>query len=295
MNHPTEPLAIIGAHCCVPGAFSPEEFWQNLSQGKVAISHISEARYPFDVYKSEQSGFWGKSNNNLCSVVDLAEFNNRYKPDFLKELVSGGVSPEDIPEETDLALASFTAYNAIKKAGFDPFNLPRVPFSVYTGMVRLSDGFTNTLARQAAPMWLQILEQTSGLSSEELNSVAQDFEEYLSKEDDTLEPYFHKTDKMYSHFISRKIQSLFKLNGQGFTFDDACSSSLASLYLAQRFLALHPEGMALCGGYHLIYRNSINLFSQNKAGSDIGSMPFDERANGLIQGEGCSYLLVRPL
>ena len=295
MNHPTEPLAIIGAHCCVPGAFSPEEFWQNLSQGKVAISHISEARYPFDVYKSEQSGVWGKSNNNLCSVVDLAEFNNRYKPDFLKELVSGGVSPEDIPEETDLALASFTAYNAIKKAGFDPFNLPRVPFSVYTGMVRLSDGFTNTLARQAAPMWLQILEQTSGLSSEELNSVAQDFEEYLSKEDDTLEPYFHKTDKMYSHFISRKIQSLFKLNGQGFTFDDACSSSLASLYLAQRFLALHPEGMALCGGYHLIYRNSINLFSQNKAGSDIGSMPFDERANGLIQGEGCSYLLVRPL
>lgn len=295
MNYATEPLAILGAHCCVPGAFSPEEFWQNLSQGKVSVSNISEARYPFDVYKSEQSGVWGKSNNNLCSVVDLKEFNSRYKPDFIKELVANGVAPDDIPEETGMALASFAAYNAIKSAGYDPFNLPQVPFSVYTGMVRLSDGFTNTLVRQAAPLWLQILEQASGLSSGELNSVGQDFEDYLRKEDDTLEPYFHKTDKKYSHFISRKIQCLFKLNGQGFTFDDACSSSLASLYLAQQFFALHPEGMALCGGYHLIYRNNINLFSQNKAGSDIGSMPFDNRANGLIQGEGCSYLLVRPL
>ena len=295
MNYPTEPLAIIGAHCCAPGAFSPEVFWQNLSQGKVSVSNISEERYPFSIYKSDQSGIWCKSNNNLCSVVDLPLFNSQYKPAFLKELIAGGVAPEDIPDETGMVLASFTAYNAIKSAGFDPFKLPQVPFSVFTGMVRLSDGFTNSVVRQAAPMWLQMLEQASGLSKDELKSIARDFEEYLNKEDDTLEPYFHKTDKKYSHFISRKIQSLFKLNGQGFTFDDACSSSLASLYLAQRFFVLHPEGLALCGGYHLIYRNSINLFSHNKAGSDVGSMPFDERANGLIQGEGCSYLLVRPL
>ena len=295
MNYPTESLAIIGAHCCVPGAFSPEEFWQNLSMGKVTVTNISETRYPFGIYKSDENGVWGKSNNNLCSVIDLPVFNSQFKPDFIKELIAGGVSPEDVPQETDLALASFTAFNAIKKAGFDPFNLPQVPFSVYTGMVRLSDGFTNTLARQAVPMWLQILQQSSGLSSQELNSIGQDFENYLNKEDEALEPYFHKTDKRYSHYISRTIQSLFKLNGQGFTFDDACSSSLAALYLAQRYFALHPEGMALCGGYHLIYRNSINVFSHNKAGSDFGSMPFDERANGLIQGEGCSYLLVRPL
>ncbi|MBR6435469.1 MAG: hypothetical protein IKS45_03075, partial [Thermoguttaceae bacterium] len=189
----------------------------------------------------------------------------------------------------------FTAYNAIKSSGYNPFNLPCVPFSVYTGMVLLSEGFTNALARQAAPFWLEMLQQSSGLSSEELDSIGQDFEDYLSKEDESFEPYFHKTDKKYSHFISRKIQSLFKLNGQGFTFDDACSSSLASLYLAQRFFALHPEGMALCGGYHLIYRGSVNLFSHNKVSSDFGAAPFDEQAHGLVQGEGCSYLMVRPL
>ena len=280
----------------MPGAFSPEEFWQNLSQGKVSISNFPDVRYPFDIFKSDQSGVWGRSDNNLGSVIDLCEFNSRYKPAFFKELIAGGVAPEDIPEETGMALASFTAYNAIKSAGLDPFNLPRVPFSVYTGMVRLSEGFTNTIARQAAPLWLQMLKETSPeLTSEELNSIAQDFEEYLSKEDDLLESYFHKTDKKYSHFISRTIQSLFKLNGQGLSFDDACSSSLASLYLAQRFFAFHPEGMALCGGYHLIYRGNVNLFSHNKACSDFGSTPFDEQANGLIQGEGCSYLLVRPL
>ena len=296
MNYPTEPLAIIGAHCCVPGAFSPEEFWENLSLGKVSISNFPNVRYPFDIFKSDQSGVWGRSYNNLGSVIDLCEFNSRYKPAFIKELIAGGVAPEDVPEEIGMALASFTAYNAIKSAGLDPFHLPRVPFSVYTGMVRLSEGFTNTLARQAAPLWLQMLKETSPeLTSEELNSIAEDFEEYLSKEDDLLESYFHKTDEKYSHFITRKIQSLFKLNGQGLSFDDACSSSLAALYLAQRFLAFHPEGMALCGGYHLIYRGSVNLFSHNKACSDYGSTPFDERANGLIQGEGCSYLLVRPL
>ncbi len=295
MNYPNESLAIIGAHCCVPGAFSPEELWNNLSQGKVTVTNISESRYPFNIFKSDQSGIWGRSNNNLCSVVDIAEFNSRYKPDFIKELLANGVSPENIPDETGTLLTSFTAYSAIKSAGYNPFNLPRVPFSVYTGMVRLSDGITNNIIRQATPLWLQILEQSSGLSKEVLDSISQDFENYLSKEDETLEPYFHKTDKKYSHLVTRKIQSLFKLNGQGFSFDDACSSSVAALYLAQLFFAHHPEGMALCGGFSLICRGSVNLFSQNKAGSDIGSMPFDERANGLIQGEGCAYLLVRPL
>ncbi|MBR5161530.1 MAG: hypothetical protein IKW80_07855, partial [Thermoguttaceae bacterium] len=171
MNYPTEPLAIIGAHCCVPGAFSPEEFWQNLSQGKVSLTTLPNERYPFDVYRSEQSGVFGKSHVNLVCPVDLYEFNRRYKPDFVKELIAGGTPSEVIPTELAMLMASFSAYHAIKSAGYDPFNLPQVPFGVYSGMDRLSDGFSNFLMRQALPYWIQLLGQSSPeLSSQTLNS-----------------------------------------------------------------------------------------------------------------------------
>ena len=296
MNNSTEPLAIIGAHCCIPGAFSPDEFWDNLTQGKIFVSEIPDERFPFEIYKSDDFGVPSKTPVNLGSIVDLLEFNSRYKPKFVKELLEGGVASERIPTETCMALTSFTAYNALKNAGYNPFKLPKVPFNVFTGIVRLSDGNTHRYVREALPLWLDALKQHyPELSSQDMSIIRQDIENYLSQKDGEMEPFFHKTDEIYTHFISRKIQELFNLNGCGFTFDDACSSSIATFYLAQQFLSIHPEGMALCGGCSLICRGSVNLFSFNKASTDTGSRPFDDQANGLIQGEGCSYLLVRPL
>lgn len=280
----------------MPGAFSPEEFWQNLSIGKVSLTTLPNERYPFDVYRSEHSGVLGKSHVNLVCPIDLYEFNRRYKPDFVKELIAGGTPSEVIPTELAMLMASYSAYHAIKNAGYDPFNLPQVPFSVYAGMDRLSDGISNFFMRQALPYWIQLLGQSSPeLSSQTLNSVRHDIEKYLDEQDQITEPFYHKSEQIYPHLVPRVIQQLFKLNGPGYSFDNACSSSLGAIYLAQRYLSVHPDGMALCGGFNMISKIVMNTFSYNKAGSDIGAMPFDEQANGVILGEGCSFLLVRPL
>ncbi|MBQ2621682.1 MAG: polyketide synthase dehydratase domain-containing protein [Thermoguttaceae bacterium] len=295
MSYPHEPLAIIGAHCCVPGAFSPEEFWNNLSQGKISITTIPDPRYPFDIYKAEHPGTWGKSHTNLAGIVDFKKFNQEILPGFYQTLSEAGYDVDTLPTGTGVLFASYTAYMAIKSSGYNPFQLPQVPINVFTGMVRLSDGYTYYQLLSCLPWLEQTLKDAfPEFSDKELDTIWSDFGEYWKGNSQRLQPYFSH-EKGIPHQTSRCIQQLFKLNGTGFTFDNACSTSLAAFYLAEHFLTLHPEGMALCGGFNFVSKSNVNLFSYNQASSKERSRPFDEQADGLIPGEGCSYLLVRPL
>jgi acyl transferase domain-containing protein len=79
--------------------------------------------------------------------------------------------------------------------------------------------------------------------------------------------------------------------------DSACSSSLLSLHLACQSIRSGESEMAIAGGVDLLLDERPHLvFSASKAMSPDGKChTFDEEANGIVPGEGCGAVLLKPL
>ncbi|MEK4852179.1 beta-ketoacyl synthase N-terminal-like domain-containing protein [Paenibacillus sp. FSL H7-0756] len=99
------------------------------------------------------------------------------------------------------------------------------------------------------------------------------------------------------NFIAAYASHFFNLKGPSFTVDSACSSSLLSLHLACQSIRLGESEMAVAGGVDLLLDERPHLvFSASRAMSPDGKChTFDEEANGIVPGEGCGMVLLKPL
>lgn len=296
MNCYNEPMAIIGSASFVPGAKSVQEYWDNISKGALSLSELPSERFSRKIYKSEKSGVWGKSHSLLAGLLDFSDFNKQIKPGFIHILQQNGVDCRKFTADSGQMLVSYIAYEALKSAGFNPFALPTHDVAVFTGQVRSSESYPYYQIKRAIPFLTELIKRSDNtISPEQAKQISSDLLDYINIACKTHSSVFEYSGEDYPHECVRRIQKYFKLEGPGFSFDNACSSSLAALYLAQRYLAAHPDGYALCGGISIITKRGQNLFSFNNANSPNGSHPFDLCADGLVTGEGCSFLLVQPL
>lgn len=99
------------------------------------------------------------------------------------------------------------------------------------------------------------------------------------------------------NFIAAYASHFFNLKGPSLTVDSACSSSLLSLHLACQSIRSGESEMAIAGGVDLLLDERPHLvFSASKAMSPDGKChTFDEEANGIVPGEGCGAVLLKPL
>lgn len=99
------------------------------------------------------------------------------------------------------------------------------------------------------------------------------------------------------NFIAAYASHFFNLKGPSLTVDSACSSSLLSLHLACQSIRSGESEMAIAGGVDLLLDERPHLvFSASKAISPDGKChTFDEDANGIVPGEGCGAVLLKPL
>ncbi|WP_410511156.1 type I polyketide synthase [Paenibacillus sp. BR2-3] len=99
------------------------------------------------------------------------------------------------------------------------------------------------------------------------------------------------------NFIASYASHFFNFKGPSLTVDSACSSSLMSLHLACQSIRSGESEMAIAGGVDLILDERPYLvFSASKAMSPDGKChTFDTDANGIVPGEGCGAVLLKPL
>jgi acyl transferase domain-containing protein len=97
--------------------------------------------------------------------------------------------------------------------------------------------------------------------------------------------------------LSEKIMDHFGLGGVSFLVDAACASSMAALYLAQLRLQRGLCDFAVVGGADdcLGSGNMLSGFSKLGVLSESGPLPFDERSDGTVIGEGAVAFLVTTL
>jgi acyl transferase domain-containing protein len=98
-------------------------------------------------------------------------------------------------------------------------------------------------------------------------------------------------------FAAGRISYALGLNGPAITIDTTCSSSLVAVHLACQSLRSGESDVALAGGVNLI----LSLFG-SETGVKLGAhapdgrcKTFDARANGAVRGEGCGFVVLKPL
>jgi phthiocerol/phenolphthiocerol synthesis type-I polyketide synthase E len=112
----TEPIAIIGLACRLPGADDAERFWSNIREGKESITFLTDrelldAGVPEDVVR----------NPNFVKAVPLLPDFDRFDARFF------GMTPREA-RMADPQVRTFleVAHSAVENAGYNPFAVPDV-------------------------------------------------------------------------------------------------------------------------------------------------------------------------
>ncbi len=97
-----------------------------------------------------------------------------------------------------------------------------------------------------------------------------------------------------ANIVAGRIAASFNLRGKNITSDAACASSLAAIDIAVKGLQTREYDAAVCGGADRSNDPTTYVkFSKIGALSADGSYPFDDRANGFVQGEGAGMMILK--
>lgn len=291
----SRPLAIIGSACYLPGSSSLEEYWENLFHERIFIGVPGPDRFD-DSYYSPVKGMKGRTYSKLAATFDYNEFCRCIIPEMEKEFNRVGKSIK-YPRSPGALLALYTAMESLRNAGLDPFDL-RDPFvGLFCGLVSVNNYYDKiapvphleslTELMDEIPSWKELdpLERAriqSGLLQ------ARPEKEYESWKEKFL-------GKDNSNQLVRFIHHSLGLTGSAFCFDSACSSSLMGLEIARNYLENGKQVMAIVGGMTYFKYSGLTCFAAASANSERGAHPFDDRADGLVPGEGCAFSLVKLL
>ncbi|MDO5554151.1 MAG: C45 family autoproteolytic acyltransferase/hydrolase [Planctomycetia bacterium] len=289
-------LAVTGLACYLPGAESPEEFWQLLLDGKTRVAPVPESRFPSALFDPTKKRF-GTSYTNLAALIDLEKFCRVTVPELAREYQTHR-QQSLLPAAPGHLLPLFVALEAVKSAGLDPWNLTDRRIGVFNGLTLSNDSSAFQKNSRGAEFILDHLAHVPELAGKE-NGFADRIVRKFLETDVCVNNNILSNPMFFSqatpHHVARLIQESMQLTGMGYTFDCACSSSLLAFELARNYLREGKISRAIVGGTSWFTALDLVYFSKASAGSADGVWPFDARANGLVEGEGSVFAVVRGL
>jgi acyl transferase domain-containing protein len=122
----TEPIAIVGAGCRLPGGVNgPEKFWDLLRDGVDAIREIPPDRWKIDDYFDSNPGTPGKTYSRWGGFMDHID---RFDPEFF------GIAPrEAVHMDPQQRILLEVAWEALEDAGIPPHTLKGSRTGVFVG------------------------------------------------------------------------------------------------------------------------------------------------------------------
>ncbi|BBX45814.1 hypothetical protein GCM10009641_72270 [Mycobacterium cookii] len=253
----TEPIAVVGMACRLPGGVStPADYWQLLQDGRSGVVRVPESRWDADAYYAEDHTRPGKIANREGGFL------TSWQPDeFDAEFF--GISPrEAIAMDPQQRLLLEVAWEALENAGITPKSIRNTQTGIYVGLTT-SDYY-----------WLST---DGGVRPE-------DFDPYL--------PFGNA-----SNFAAGRLSYFLGVHGPAVVLDTACSSSLVAIHLACQSLRKRETDHALAAGTNLILtpENSIACSRWGMLAPDGQCKTFDAAANGYVRSEGCGVVVLKRL
>jgi thioester reductase-like protein len=123
---PTEGIAIVGLGCRLPGANSPEAFWELLINGKDAMREIPGDRWDINKFYDPEPGKPGKISTRWGGFLDQVD---GFDADFF------GISPREAERmDPQQRLVLEVAWEALEQAGIVPEQLAGSQTGVFLGV-----------------------------------------------------------------------------------------------------------------------------------------------------------------
>ena len=128
----TEPIAVIGMSCRLPGASDPEAFWQLLAGGVDAIREIPPSRWNVDDYYDPDPDAPGKIATRWAGLLDDID---RFEPEIF------GISPREARTmDPQQRLLLEVAWETLERAGIAPSSIHGSATGVYVGVCNTDYG-----------------------------------------------------------------------------------------------------------------------------------------------------------
>lgn len=253
----TDPIAIIGASCRMPGGVNDlDSYWQLLVEGREGVREMVDERWDMARFYDADPTAAGKMYTKRLGLLDDVE---SFDAEFF------GIAPREAERlDPQQRLLLETSWHALENAGQAPRDLVGSNTGVFLGIC--NPDYTN------------------------LRTALANTEGY-----DTITAY-DGTGTTFSVAAGRIAYAL-GLQGPCFSIDTACSSSLIAIHQAAQCLRNQECGLALVGGVNLILDpvTSIIFSKANMLAPDGRCKTFDAAADGYVRGEGCGVLVLKRL
>ncbi|WOP38650.1 beta-ketoacyl synthase N-terminal-like domain-containing protein [Streptomyces sp. Li-HN-5-13] len=284
------PVAIVGMSVLLPGAAGLDAYWQNLLNGRDAITDVPEGRWDTDhYYRPGSAAGPSVADQVYCRrggfVDGLAEV----------EVTRFGIMPNSVAgTEPDQLIALRVAAEAIADAGGED----RLPDRHRVGVVLGRGGYlTPGLARldqrvrTAGQLVRTLSELLPELTLSQLTRVREAFTHRLGP--DSPESAIGLVPNLAASRIANRLD----LRGPAYTVDAACASSLIAVDQAVAELSVGRCDLMLAGGVHHCHDITLwSVFSQLRALSPSQRIrPFHRDADGILIGEGTGVVVLKRL
>jgi acyl transferase domain-containing protein/acyl carrier protein len=253
----SEPLAIVGIGCRLPGAPDPKAFWDLLRRGGDAVRAISPdrwdvARYTWPTANTDHRG----ADRQVVYQAGLLDRVDGFDAEFFG--IAGREAQLMDPQQR---LFLEVAWEALEFAGIPPTSLRGTRTGVFVGATTTD--------------YLHLLQQRLSI--------------------DELDAYLVSGNSLNA--IAGRVSYTLGLHGPAIAMDSACSSSLVALDRACRSVRDGESRLAIAGGVNLILTPEflVSLARWGMLSPDGRCKTFDASADGFVRAEGCGVVLIKRL
>ena len=265
-----EPIAIIAAGCLLPCAVDISAYWRLLISGKNQFRKLAKERFHPDVFLSPEFNSPDTSYSDQAAFVDDSSF-------FSKE--------DPLPRGHQMLL------KALKEA-VDP--LPNGYFSgkkiqIILGCMNPEDLSAESLLKAEQKEIIEAILNQGKTRSESLSIIEKQFEDLFGNA--STDPSIH-----YPSSLGTVVHDFLKTHGPAYCADSACASSLTAIELAALTLDSRETDLVISGGVEsnlgietYVPFSHLGVLSRNQC------LPYDERTDGIVQGEGAVVFILKRL
>ncbi|WP_319523395.1 SDR family NAD(P)-dependent oxidoreductase [uncultured Desulfosarcina sp.] len=284
----SEAIAVIGLACYYPDAASPAQLWENILARRRQFRKFPDCRLPLADYYDSDKKAPDKTYGRQAAFIDGFAF------DWAERRI-----PLSTVQTTDIVhwLALETSLQAVADAGYTKDRLPGRRTGVIVGNTLTGEQTRAGTMRLRWPFVRRALHAAAreqGMADSQLEPLTRMLKERYTAvfppvDEDTLAGGLSNT-------IAGRICNHLDLMGGGFTIDGACSSSLLAAAHAASRLADGDLDLAIVGGVD-ISLDPFELIGFAKTGAltDDDMTVYDRGGKGFIPGEGCGFMVLKPL
>ncbi|MET7257549.1 type I polyketide synthase [Dyadobacter fermentans] len=282
-------IAIIGMSGIFPGAGDLNAFWENIRTGVDAIETVPESRMGSLFFQENEQASTHSVDRFYCRRGGFIDNYAEFDP------IQFGILPLAVEgTEPEQLLALSLAHKALldARAFSNGANFAK------TGIIIGKGNYTGPGATRAIEIvrtGQQIVEVLQSilpdLKSEDLEKIKSEFQQKKGRF--SADTAMGLIPNLTASLVANRLD----LGGTAYTLDAACASSLLAIDHAVQELNSGRADMMIAGGVHACQNAPFwSIFHQLGALSKNQQIrPFDQRADGLLIGEGCGFVVLKRL